>query len=255
MKFDTLPLFKSHYSLGRSILDLSLPDEERGGPNSIFDLVKEAELKEFFLVDDSMSGFLQAYVNSKELKVQLNFGLRLAICEDMEDKSPRSIEKECKYIILVRNVKGYKKLIKIYTKAAKEGFYYHPRIDFPSLQKYWNDEDLILAVPFYDSFLFRNALEGALCMPDFDFTEPKFFLEDNNLPFDSLIERRVKEFAENKFEIIKVNSIFYKNKEDFKAYLTFRCINGRSTLDKPQLEHMCSDRFSFETWKEKNEKV
>ena len=65
MELNVLPLFKSHYSLGRSILSLSPPDEEGHRPNSIFDLVKEAGLKEFFLVDDSMSGFLQAYVNSK----------------------------------------------------------------------------------------------------------------------------------------------------------------------------------------------
>jgi len=39
-------------------------------------------------------------------------------------------------------------------------------------------------------------------------------------------------------------------REDFKAYLTFRCINNRTTLNKPNLEHMCSTEFSFESWKE-----
>ena len=43
-----------------------------------------------------------------------------------------------------------------------------------------------------------------------------------------------------------------KRKKDFKAYLTFRCINKRSTLDKPELEHMTSNEFCMESWKEKN---
>ena len=53
------------------------------------------------------------------------------------------------------------------------------------------------------------------------------------------------------FSIGTINdSDFYltKNKEDFKAYLTFKCINNRSALDKPQFDHMCSHEFSFESW-------
>ena len=41
----------------------------------------------------------------------------------------------------------------------------------------------------------------------------------------------------------------FKDEKDFKSYLTFRCINNRTTLDKPNFEHMCSDKFSFESWK------
>ena len=53
-----------------------------------------------------------------------------------------------------------------------------------------------------------------------------------------------------------VEKNYYKDKKDFKAYLTFRAINQRTTLGKPNFEHMGSDKFSFESWKEKtNEKT
>ena len=80
-------------------------------------------------------------------------------------------------------------------------------------------------------------------------------LEDNNLPFDELIKKSVLEFTNNgnDYSLVESQSIFYKNREDFKAYLTFRCISKRTTLNKPNLEHMCSDTFCFENWKEKNE--
>lgn len=81
------------------------------------------------------------------------------------------------------------------------------------------------------------------------------FSEDNNLPFDELIKKSVLEFTNdgNDYSLVESQSVFYKNKEDFKAYLTFRCISKRTTLNKPNLEHMCSDTFCFENWKEKNE--
>ena len=53
-----LPLFKSHFSTGRSILTLNPPDKcVEGGPDSVFKLVKENDLKEVILVEDSFSGF------------------------------------------------------------------------------------------------------------------------------------------------------------------------------------------------------
>ncbi len=144
MESEILPLFKSHYSLGRSILTLSPPEEKREGPDSILDIVKEQEMKQFFLVDDSMSGFLEAYVNSKELETKLIFGLRIIICEDMQEKTPESLEKGSKYVILAKNTDGYKRLIKISSDASRNGFYYKPRIDFPTLKKYWSEKALTL---------------------------------------------------------------------------------------------------------------
>ena len=93
----------------------------------------------------------------------------------------------------------------------------------------------------------------ATCIPDFNKISPVFFIESNNLPFDPLVEKRVLNYAKGKHETIKTQSIFYKDKKDFKAYLTFRCINNRSNLGRPGLDHMSSDEFCLESWREKNE--
>jgi DNA polymerase III alpha subunit len=143
-------------------------------------------------------------------------------------------------------------LIKIYSFSAKNGFYYEPRIDFDTLKTLWDDKDLSLAVPFYDSFLHKNSLYGSICLPDFSFSKPTFFVEDNDLPFDPILTKLVNDYANKKYEIVRTKSIFYKNRKDFKSYLTFKCINKRTTLDKPEIEHMCSNEFSFEGWKEQN---
>ena len=84
-----LPLFKSHYSIGRSILTL---DEEslEDGPDSIVEIAKEYALSEVFLIEDNMGGFLQAYQNLDKAGVKLIYGLRLTICPDIEDKNEES---------------------------------------------------------------------------------------------------------------------------------------------------------------------
>jgi len=249
---DVLPLFKSHYSIGRSILTLEDEPQAESYPDSIINIVKDNSLKELFLVEDNMTSFLQAYTNCKKNKIKLHYGLRITLTDNMEDKNEESRSKNCKFIIFFKNNSGYKKLIKIFSMASKNGFYYEPRIDYKTLKSIWDDKELLLCVPFYDSFIFNNLLKNNLCAPQVDFCSPIFFLESNNMPFDNLIKQKVLEYCtKNNSPSLNVKSIYYKLKSDFKAYLTFRCINSRTNLNKPEIEHMTSNDFSFESWKEK----
>ena len=87
---EVIPLFKSHYSLGRSILTLDMPKEFTDDrSDTVFDIVDDItpEIKDVFLVEDSMAGFLEAYTNAKELKKKLIFGLRLTFCPDCLEKN------------------------------------------------------------------------------------------------------------------------------------------------------------------------
>jgi DNA polymerase-3 subunit alpha len=197
-----------------------------------------------------MSSFLEAYFNCKNNNIKLNYGLRISITESMTDKSDESRTKNSKIILFFKNKKGYELLTKLFSIAAKDGFYYEPRLDYSTLSKNWS-EDLILAIPFYDSFIFNNTLKNNICVPQFDFTKPIVFLEENELPFDFIIKDKILSFAkENKLEVFNVKSIYYNKRKDFKTYLTSRCINNRSILNKPEREHMSSNEFCFESWKE-----
>ncbi len=117
-----------------------------------------------------------------------------------------------------------------------------------------NDDDLQLVVPFYDSFLHRNHLQDCWCPEPPSKFAIDFITEQNNLPFDYLLSQRVKEHVKGKkkYNIINGQSIFYKEKKDFKSYITFRAIDKRTTLGKPNLEHMGSEEFCFESWQKKN---
>ena len=250
--YSALPLFKSHYSLGKSILTLAKAgSSDPKEPSSIIDIAKKLNLDKIYLVDDSISGFLEAYKSCEDAKLDLRFGLRLTVCDDIESKTAESRDKEHKIIVFTKNTEGYYDLIKISTLASIDGFYYYPRIDCKNLKRLWNDKNLILCIPFYDSYIFKNNLTYSICIPDFSFCDPTYFIEDNNLPFDQILKSKIEEAATDKKLIVKSQSIYYENKEDFLAYLTFRCISERTTLNKPNLDHCSSNEFCAESFKEK----
>ena len=245
------PFFKSHYSVGRSILTLEDKDElDPNTPDSIVTICLKHKIKRPFLVEDSIGGFLEAYENFSKHNINFIYGLRLTVCGDLNKKNEESRNTESKFIILMKNSKGYEDLINLYSIAAKDGFYYYPRLDYKTLEKNWGD-NLSLCVPFYDSYIFNNSFLHSICYPRINFTDATYLTEENNLIFDHLIKEKISNLVE-KEKIQKIKSIYYYKRTDFKAYLTFKCINKRSALDKPQLDHMSSDEFCYESWEEAN---
>lgn len=245
-----LPILSSNFSIGKSIL--SLEPETKSGPDSIFSIAKEYGLKDIYLCDTSISGFIEFYKNANKLGLNARFGLKMVVTDDGNKKDEESLANEHNVILWVLNSDGYRDLSKIYTKAATDFFYYQPRIDQTNLEIMVNPDNISLSIPFYDSFLFKNTMTFSQCVFDCSKFNPSFFVEKgNNLPFDPLIEAAISNFdKEGKYERVAVKSIFYKNRSDFMAWQTFRCIHNRSTLSKPELRDCCSAEFCMEAWKE-----
>jgi len=248
-----LPLFKSHFSIGKSILTLDDPKKvTEGGSDSIFKIAKDNNLKQVILVEDSLIGFFEAYKRSKEMGIQLIFGLRISM---RNSALPEDSQSEHKVIVFAKDSDGCKLLNKIYSRAfcTNTGF-----LDYTDLKELWNDNHLKLAIPFYDSFIYINNFSFGNAVPDLSFTKPSLFVEDNSLALDYLLHEKVSEFAtNNNIPIVKVRSIYYNKKSDVKSFMAYKIICNRSfgkdrSLEKPELAHFCSDKFSFEAWKEEN---
>ena len=252
-----IPLCKSHYSIGgKSILTLGPPNkEDKEGSDSIFSILQEAGMKQLVLVEDSMIGFLEALKRSEELNIQLIFGLRVSMCDDASIPKKESKEDNCehKVIIFAKNDMGCKRLYGIHSAAHVKG---QGRIDEDALKKIWDKNDLEMAVPFYDSFIFKNTMGFNNCTPHLEDFSPSFFIERNGLPFDSLLEEYVVSFCKSfNYEITLSKSIYYKLRRDFEAFQTYKCICSRnfgraSTLSRPNLDHFASREFCFESFME-----
>ena len=247
-----IPIWKSTYSIGKSILTLDT-SEESEGPDSIITICNDHNIKTLVLVEDRMTGFIKAHNVCKENDIQLIFGLRLTCCNDVSDESVTSNHK---IVIFSKNDNGCKLLNKISSHSAMNC---NNRIDFKYLNSIWEKDDVDLVIPFYDSFIFNNQMYLANCVPDFSSIKPSFFLENNNLPFDAIIENHIDHFASSgyAYKRKRVKSIYYKDKKDYAALQTYKILCNRSfgkaaSLSSPNLNHFGSDEFSFESYLEQN---
>jgi DNA polymerase III alpha subunit len=244
-----IPLFKSTYSIGKSILTLDHPKETKeGGSDSIISIAQENNLSQIFLVEDSMIGFLDAHQKCKEHDIQLIFGLRISCCNSVSEEDKKSSEH--KIVLFAKNDSGVKNLIRIFSLANKNGGF----VDSAFLQNNWSN-DLMLCIPFYDSFIYNNNFRGKQCLPNFNFTKATYFVENNSLPFDLILKVKVEKWASARSEEIQqTKSIYYKNRKDFEAWQTYKCLCNRSfgkeqSLSSPNLEHCGSDSFCWEAFK------
>lgn len=243
-----VPLWTSKDSAGESILTMQPAGRSQSGEStSIIDLALSVKMRSIFLVETGMTGFLTAFNNARAAKLNLYYGIKLKICRSVQDKSKESRDTESNVIVFLKHEKAYSKFIKLWNRAAVEHFYWYPRIDSNVLREFWDDEGLMLAFPFYSSFIARNYLSLSECIVDFGFTNPLFFIEESGLPFDEIIARRLRSFTtNNSLRLVPARSIYYEKYSDLESAQIMRCIKNRTSLDCPNLEHFSSNRFCFE---------
>ncbi len=249
-KNNIVPIFSSHYSIGKSTLTLDKPEEINvNKPISIFSIAKHYKLNEIFLVDNRIGGFIEAYENAKKSEVSLRYGIKLIVCNDLNEKSDESLKTEHKVIVWLKNTKKEaKSLNRIYSKAWTDGFYYQGRIDMKNLLDLW-DEDLHLSIPAYSSFLHNNLLKGNQCVVDFTKLKPTMMWSDMKLPFDNLIKESHFNYGKNNnLELQEIHPIRFFDYNRFYSYNVFKCIGKRSVMSKPQLEQHGSKEFNFESY-------
>ena len=239
-----IPLFTTDHSIGKSILKFK--PTRPNGPDSVIDIAKQHGLKKVFLLENRMHGFLDYLRYSEKSDFDFVFGLRLQVTSDFEKKSSHRIN------IFAKNNQGIKLLYKIYSLAFSER---DGRVCEQDILKFWSSDDLLLAIPFYDSYVYYNNLTFENFIPDFSkFGSVTMFTEDNGLPFDNILREKVK-VAANYYGATtqEVKSIYYKDRKDFAAYQVRRIIDARqgartNSLSKPNLESCGSSEFSFESW-------
>lgn len=230
-----IPLFKTQASIGKSILK----------NQDILDIQKEYSLERIAVVEDSFYGFRELNSKLLEKKVQLIFGIRLTVVQNEKDELTSNL------IFFAQDNEGAKQIKKLYTKASCS--------DSGNLVLADLKEDefshTIVAVPFYDSFVYQNIFHFGMCDIDLRPFNHFFFEESNDHPFDSMISAQLKKVAAN--NILAAKSIYYRKREDIDAFQFYKAVTNRSgggkpvTYNNPQLEHFCSSEFCWESYLEK----
>lgn len=150
-------------------------------------------------------------------------------------------------ILIAKNNEGYKNLCKICSVGWTEGYYYKPRVDFETIQKY--HEGLICT-----SACLAGAIPQALLYNSYELAKEiaieyqKIFGEDYYIEIQDhgIKEQRltnpdlIKIAREIGAKIVATNDAHYLNKEDAEMHDVLLCVQTAKVLSNPK-------RMKFET--------
>ena len=153
-------------------------------------------------------------------------------------------------ILLAKNLKGYKNLIKLVSTAWIKGFYYKPRIDKNLLEKY--HEGLIASSACLAGEIPDQILQGSISGAEaalkwyLDVFGEDFYLEiQRHETYDpeadrsafplqqKVIEAYKKISAKYNVKVIATNDVHFINAEDAEAHDRLICINTAKDIDDP----------------------
>jgi DNA polymerase-3 subunit alpha len=236
----------SHYSL----LDgLSKIDE-------LLDCVKENGMDSVAVTDHgAIYGAVEFYKKAKKKGVKPIIGCEAYLAlESMQEKRPNIDNRRYHLVLLVKNEKGYKNLVKLITKSYLEGFYYKPRIDEDILSQY--SEGLIgLSACIMGKIpqlilkkKFDEAKKTALKYQDI-FGKGNFYLEMQhhpNLENQKIVNEGVAKLSkELDIPLVATNDCHYLRPEDSEAQDILMLINTGADPNDPERLTMEADDFSL----------
>jgi len=96
----------------------------------------------------NMYGTIEFYKECKKQNIKPIVGVDFFVAtRTRHDKEPRIDNKRTRLVMLAKDIRGYKNLIKLVTDSNIEGFYYKPRIDKELIEKY--KEGLVVISPSF----------------------------------------------------------------------------------------------------------
>ncbi|HDQ04967.1 MAG TPA: DNA polymerase III subunit alpha [Deltaproteobacteria bacterium] len=161
-------------------------------------------------------------------------------------------------IVLVKNMNGYKNLMKLTSAGYLEGFYYRPRVDKELLKEY--SEGLIGSSACLhgeiNNFILKGKIEeakNAALEYQRIFGEDNFYLEimENGLSDQTMANKRLIEISkELSLPLIATNDCHYLNREHAQAHDVLLCIQTGKTIEDKDRMSLGSDQFYFRSHEE-----
>lgn len=265
------PIFRSSYSIGGSLLTLEEPGKAKpGNALSVFDIAKEADLKEVIVVDDRPDGAIQGLKVATKLGIKLIYGIRFTVCANMADKAIESRRTESRVIVMVKGgpinemgvPQGYTDLLKLWSRAwgpmghirymLAGDEYAYGRLDWNLLREMWT-ENLVLALPYTGSFIGRNTTTFSQITPSLPPNIPIWVFREveSQLLAAPLIDRAIERYAfqDARAVVMPTKTVCYVKRADMKAYVTLRCLN-EGTVWEEGVRGLVSDNWCWEAYKE-----
>ncbi|MGV8059371.1 MAG: DNA polymerase III subunit alpha [Smithellaceae bacterium] len=211
----------------------------------------------------NMFGAIDFYQHAYKQGIKPIIGCELYVAPKSRfDKSASSIGEATRHlVVLVKNMQGYKNLMKLTSSAHIEGFYYRPRVDKELLRECC--EGLIASSACLHgeiaSYIVRgNMDEARKAAREYReiFGEDNFYLEimENGIPEQKIANKGLIELSkELSIGLIATNDCHYLNAGHAEAHNILLCIQTGKTVEDNDRMSMSSDQFYFRSPEEMKE--
>jgi len=218
------------------------------GAIRIGDLLKRAKEQQWQAVGISdhgnIFGAVKFFQMAKKEAIKPVLGIEMYFTPDISVRTAQ--EKYCHLILIVQNKEGYKNLCKLLSIAYQEGFYFKPRVDYASLEKY--SAGLIATTAcvggHVPTLLREGNIEEAKKRVDWFkqvFGPERFYFEMQPAEFDKqhvLNPLLVKYGKEWDVPLIGTSDAHYLIEADREAHEVMLAVQTKDVIDNP-------NRFSF----------
>lgn len=226
------------------------------GAARIADLVNTAkshEMPALALTDHGvMYGNITFYSEAEAAGIKPILGCEVYVAPRSRTQRDPKLDKDPYHLLLLaKNEKGYKNLIKLVSVAFSDGFYYKPRVDKELLAEFSSDliamtSCLAGEVPTWIMRKDPARAEAALGELTDIFGAENVYLElmDQDLVEQKPVNEALIELAQQtRLKLVATNDIHYTARKDANAHDVLLCIQTGSMLDDPNRLRFGSNEF------------
>ena len=211
--------------------------------------VKELGMNAAAITDHGvMYGVVDFYKACKDAGINPVIGCEIYVAPNsrFDRELSHGDDKYYHLVLLAENKKGYENLMKIVSIGFTEGYYYRPRVDFETLERYHEGLIALSAclageIPRYlVRGFYEEAKKVALKYRDC-FGAENFFLElqDHGIPDQRRVNHDLLRMSEETgIELVCTNDIHYTYEEDVESHDVLLCIQtGKKVSDEDRMRY------------------
>ena len=226
--------------------------------DDLFKKAREYKMPAVAMTDHgNMFGAIDFYQRAYKNGIKPIIGCELYVAPDSRFiKRAGSMGETSRHLlVLVKNIQGYKNLIKLTTAVYTEGFYYRPRVDKKILMEC--HEGLIASSACLHGEIGDNILKGniAAAVKSAEeyreiFGADNFFLElmENGMPEQKHVNAELLEISRKiSMPLVATNDCHYLNQEDKEAHEVLLCIQTGKTIEDTDRMRFATDEFYFKS--------
>src|SRR3989344_1037410 len=213
----------------------------------------------------NLYGAIKFFQTCKKYEIKPIIGCEIYMAQRSLHDKEAGVDKDYNHLILLaKDLKGYKNLMKIISIAHLDGYYYKPRCDIEILKKY--NEGIICLTACLNGYVNDPLLNGNEKEAKNRLNKLKEIFDNNRLYLE--IQRHVKvprqeelnqkliEISEKEgIPLVATNDNHYIEKDDSEAQEILLCIGTQTTIDTPnrKLSMIDSPDFYIKNQKEMKE--